>query len=46
MMKLRPYEDQWAFLSSVRRMSRAEVATIVEQASAAGRILGSAPSSR
>ena len=38
--KLRPYEDQWAFLSSVQRMSRAEVATIVEKASSAGRILG------
>ena len=38
--ELRPYEDQWAFLSSVRRMGRAEVATIVEQASSAGRILG------
>jgi len=38
--ELRPYEDQWAFLSNVRRMSRAEVATMVEQASAAGRIVG------
>jgi superfamily II DNA or RNA helicase len=37
---LRPYEDQWAFLSSVRRMSRVEVAGLVEQASAAGRIVG------
>jgi len=38
--ELRPHADQWAFLSSVRRMSRAEIATIVEQASSAGRILG------
>jgi superfamily II DNA or RNA helicase len=38
--ELRPYDDQWAFLSSHRRMSWAEVAAIVEQASAAGRILG------
>ena len=38
--KLRPYEDQWSFLSSVQRMSRAEVATIVEQASSLGRVLG------
>jgi superfamily II DNA or RNA helicase len=38
--ELRPHEDQWAFLSSVRRMNRAEVAAIVDQASAAGRILG------
>jgi hypothetical protein len=36
----RPYEDQWSFLSGVRRMSRAEVATIVEHASATGRIVG------
>ena len=38
--QLRPYEDQWAFLSAVRRMGRAEMATIVEHASAAGRIVG------
>ena len=38
--ELRPYDDQWAFLSSIRRMSRAEVANLVEQASAAGRIVG------
>jgi hypothetical protein len=38
--ELRAHEDQWAFLASVRRMSRAEVATIVDQASAVGRILG------
>jgi len=37
---LRPYEDQWAFLTTVRRMSRAEVDAIVERASDAGRILG------
>ena len=38
--ELRPYDDQWAFLSSLRRTSRAEVANLVEQASAAGRVLG------
>ena len=38
--ELQPYEDQWAFLASVHRMSRAEVTTMVEQASAAGRIIG------
>ena len=38
--ELRPYEDQWAFLATVRRMSRAEVDAIVERASDAGRILG------
>src|ERR1700730_4251015 len=37
---LRPYEDQWAFLSSMKRMSRVEVAGLVEQASNAGRIVG------
>ena len=37
---LRPYDDQWAFLSSLRRMSRAEVANLVEQAVTAGRIVG------
>lgn len=38
--ELRPHDDQWAFLSKIRRMSRAEVGNLVEQASAAGRILG------
>jgi superfamily II DNA or RNA helicase len=38
--ELRPYEDQWSFLSSMRRMSRAELTAIVEQASATGRIVG------
>ncbi|MET0529555.1 MAG: DEAD/DEAH box helicase family protein [Microvirga sp.] len=37
---LQPYEDQWAFLSGLRRLSKAEVGKLVEQASAAGRILG------
>src|SRR5205823_10847374 len=38
--ELRPYDDQWAFLASLRRMSRSEVASLVNQASAAGRIVG------
>jgi superfamily II DNA or RNA helicase len=38
--EFRPYEDQWAFLLTVRRMAWGEVAAIVERASAAGRILG------
>lgn len=38
--RLRPHDDQWAFLSRLRRMSRAEVANLVEQAVAAGRIVG------
>ncbi len=38
--ELQPYGDQWSFLSSMRRMSQAEVSTIVARASAAGQILG------
>jgi len=38
--ELRPFDDQWGFLSSLRRMSRAEVAAIVARASAEGQILG------
>lgn len=38
--ELRPYENQWGFLSSLRRMSRGEVATVVARATAAGQILG------
>ena len=38
--ELRPYDDQWAFLSTLRRMSRAEVGDLVERASSSGRILG------
>jgi superfamily II DNA or RNA helicase len=38
--KLRPYEDQWAFLSTIRRMTHAEVTTLVAAAAASGRILG------
>lgn len=38
--ELRPYEDQWAYLSSLRRMGRTQVASLVEQASATGRIVG------
>jgi superfamily II DNA or RNA helicase len=38
--ELRPYDDQWAYLSNLGRMSRAQIASLVEQASAAGRIVG------
>jgi superfamily II DNA or RNA helicase len=38
--ELRPHDDQWTFLSSLSRMSRNELAALVEQASAAGRIVG------
>ena len=36
----RPYEDQWAFLSTIRRMTRAEVGVLIERAASNGRILG------
>lgn len=36
----RPHDDQWAFLSTVRRLSRSEVTVIVARASATGQILG------
>lgn len=35
-----PYDDQWAFLASVRRMTRAAVTVLIEQAAASGRVLG------
>jgi superfamily II DNA or RNA helicase len=38
--EFQPFEDQWAFLSTLCRMAWGEVAAIVERASAAGRILG------
>jgi superfamily II DNA or RNA helicase len=37
---LRPYDDQWAFLANLRRMSRSELVSLVDQASTAGRIVG------
>jgi superfamily II DNA or RNA helicase len=37
---LSPYEDQWAFLSEVRRISRAEVEACVSKAEAKGRVIG------
>lgn len=36
----RAYDDQWAFLSTVRRLSRAEVTALVTEAASNGRILG------
>lgn len=38
--RFEPYADQWAYLSSVRRMSYAEVSAIVSEAAMRGRILG------
>ncbi len=35
-----PWADQWAFLASVRKMSRAQVEEIVQEAERRGRILG------
>ena len=35
-----PYPDQWAFLSSLKRMSLKDVDTIVREAQGAGRVLG------
>ena len=37
---LRPYDDQWSFLSTTRRMTPPEVTALIEQAAATGRILG------
>jgi superfamily II DNA or RNA helicase len=36
----RPYEDQWAYLSTIHRISRREMLSIVTEAAAAGRIFG------
>jgi superfamily II DNA or RNA helicase/very-short-patch-repair endonuclease len=38
--KFEPYPDQWAFLSSVRRIGRARVEALVRDADARGRIIG------
>ena len=38
--KLSPYEDQWAFFSDVRRISRLEVEECVSKAEAKGRVIG------
>jgi superfamily II DNA or RNA helicase len=35
-----PYADQWAFLSSIRRMSLNEVGAIVDEAERRGRVVG------
>jgi len=37
---LRPYDDQWAYLSTITRVSRAELMLIVAEATAAGEVLG------
>jgi hypothetical protein len=35
-----PYQDQWAHLSNIRRLSRSEMLSIVTEAAAAGQIFG------
>ena len=35
-----PYEDQWAYLSKIHRLSRSEMLSIVTEAAAAGQIFG------
>jgi len=35
-----PYEDQWAYLSKIRRLSRSEMLSIVTETAAAGQIFG------
>jgi superfamily II DNA or RNA helicase/very-short-patch-repair endonuclease len=38
--QFRPYSDQWAFLSSVRKITRARIEALVRDAESKGRILG------
>jgi len=38
--RFNPHADQWAFLASVRRMSRAQVEVLVRDAESKGRIVG------
>ncbi len=38
--RFEPWPDQWAFLSSLRRVSLAEASVIVDEASRQGRVLG------
>lgn len=38
--EFRPYEDQWAYLSTIGRLSRPELLSMVAEAAAAGQIIG------
>src|SRR5271165_6622772 len=38
--EFRPYEDQWSYLSTIRRLSRGELTSIVAEAAASGQIIG------
>ena len=40
----RPYEDQWAYLSEIDRLSRAELLSLVAEAATAGQIFARAAS--
>jgi superfamily II DNA or RNA helicase len=35
-----PYEDQWAYLSTIKRLSSDELTSIVNEATASGRVIG------
>ena len=37
---LEPYADQWAFLASIRRISRVRIEALVRVAESKGRIIG------
>jgi superfamily II DNA or RNA helicase len=37
---LRPYEDQWAYLSTIRRLSRGDLLSVVAEAASSGQIIG------
>jgi hypothetical protein len=36
----RPYDDQWAYLSTIKRLSRGQMMSIVAKAATAGQVLG------
>jgi superfamily II DNA or RNA helicase len=38
--EFRPYEDQWAYLASVQRVSSSELTRLVTEAAASGKVLG------
>src|SRR5436190_2639498 len=38
--QLRPHEDQWAFLSSIRRLTHEEVEALIRVANTSGDIMG------
>lgn len=38
--QFQPYSDQWAFLASIRKISRGQVQSLVREAEAKGRVMG------